>query len=476
MSGNSQTWSAVVQSFENIWGYTQFRYPQGEIIGAILDGQDTVVVMPTGGGKSICFQLPALLQEGLTLVISPLVALMENQVGELLEKNLPAARLHSELSKAERSATLGQIDSRTLRLLYLSPETLLSPVIWEKLRQPQVKINGLILDEAHCLVQWGDNFRPAYRRLGAVRPALLQYKPEGTKIAIAAFTATANPDAQKIMVDVLKLENPRSFLVNPYRDNLHIKARICLSPYCRRKNLLKVVKSHPIESGLVYVRSRKESQYISGWLESHNYRTKPYHAGLSPSDRRYLEKQWLENNLQFIVCTSAFGMGINKPDVRWVIHYQAPLYLCDYLQEIGRGGRDGKETEVVTLMSEPTGWIDKSDRQKENFFRAQSRQQYQQASHMARLIPGEGTVEDISKAYPGGAIVLSLLHSYNSLEWLDPFRYRLTSKKVKNRIGDKEMSNYLYARGCRWAYLLSAFGFKTNTGWRCGHCDNCGRR
>ncbi len=162
-----ESWNHVRAAFQKIWGYEDFRPPQGEIISSLLAQRDALVIMPTGGGKSICFQLPALLQTGLTLVVSPLVALMENQVQELRNRNLPAALLHSELSSHQRWQTLQLLERQQLRLLYLSPETLLNKSVWERLCQPQLKINGLILDEAHCLVQWGETFRPAYRRLGA---------------------------------------------------------------------------------------------------------------------------------------------------------------------------------------------------------------------------------------------------------------------------------------------------------------------
>src|SRR4028119_2488459 len=214
------SWDDIRATFKKIWGYEDFRPPQGEIIRSLLEKQDALIVMPTGGGKSICFQLPALLQTGLTLVISPLVALMENQVQELRQLKLPAALLHSELPIRERKKTLQALERQQLRLLYLSPETLLSAPVWERLCHPRLKINGLILDEAHCLVQWGETFRPAYRRLGAVRPALLKSKPVGTQIAIAAFTATADPSAQKTIQNVLQLQQPKIFLINPYRQNL----------------------------------------------------------------------------------------------------------------------------------------------------------------------------------------------------------------------------------------------------------------
>ncbi|WP_338038835.1 DEAD/DEAH box helicase [Neosynechococcus sphagnicola] len=221
----SLTWEQVRARFQAIWGYSDFRPPQGEIVRCLLSQQDTLVILPTGGGKSVCFQLPALMQSGLTLVVSPLVALMENQIQELRQRKLPAALLHSELSAAARKQVYGALQRQQLRLLYLSPETLLSQPVWERLCQPDLVIHGLILDEAHCLVHWGDSFRPTYRRLGAVRPALLAHKPPGTQLAIAAFTATADPTVQQTIQQILGIEAAAVFRLSPYRNNLYLQVK-----------------------------------------------------------------------------------------------------------------------------------------------------------------------------------------------------------------------------------------------------------
>jgi ATP-dependent DNA helicase RecQ len=306
------SWNHVRAAFQKIWGYKDFRPPQGEIIRSLLAQRDALIIMPTGGGKSICFQLPALLQKGLTLVISPLVALMENQVQELRDRNLPAALLHSELPTHQRHVTLQMLEQQQLRLLYLSPETLLSAPVWERLCQPQLKINGFIVDEVHCLVQWGETFRPAYRRLGAVRPALLKSKPTGTQIAIAAFTATADSAQAQIIQQVLQLKQPVVFRQNPYRQNLHLKVQTIWTPRGRRQQLLKFVRAKPGQAGLVYVRSRRDSESLAQWLSQMGYATAGYHAGLCPDERRSIEASWLKDTSMIIVCTSAFGMGINR--------------------------------------------------------------------------------------------------------------------------------------------------------------------
>lgn len=466
------SWNQICTALKEIWGYEDFRTPQGEIISSLLSQQDALVVMPTSGGKSICFQLPALMQTGLTLVVSPLVALMENQVKELRDRNLPAALLHSELSSQQKWQTLQLLDRQQLRLLYLSPETLLSPKVWEKLCNPQLQINGLILDEAHCLVQWGDTFRPTYRRLGTVRPALLKNKPQGAKIAIAAFTATADIEAQKTITEVLQLRSPATFKQNPYRQNLHLKVQIAWTPKGRKQQLLNVIKAKPEQTGLIYVRTRRDSEHIADWLSNLGYKTAAYHAGLSPEERREIENNWLNSKIPFVVCTSAFGMGINQPHVRWVVHFHAPLLLSEYVQEIGRAGRDGENSIALMLISEPTGWLDSEDKQRQKFFEEKMRSHYSSAQKLAQKLPTQGEVNK------DNAIALSLLHSANQLEWLDPFHYSIDPPiKIKPPAqfpAVQQLVKYLTTKQCRWQFLLNAFGFSSEAlNMRCGHCDNC---
>jgi ATP-dependent DNA helicase RecQ len=478
---DSMSWERVRETFKKIWGYDDFRPPQGEVIRCLLERKDAMIIMPTGGGKSICFQLPALLQTGLTLVVSPLVALMENQVQELRQRKLPAALLHSELSTGERKQILAALEQQKLRLLYVSPETLLSKPVWERLAQPQLKINGLILDEAHCLVQWGDTFRPAYRRLGTVRDALLKDKPAGSKMAIAAFTATADPFAQKTIQNVLQLQQPGIFRLNPYRDNLNLKVQIAWTPCGRKHRLLKFIQARPKQAGLVYVRTRKDSEELAEWLGKKGCTTAAYHAGLHPQERREMERDWISGKVPFVICTSAFGMGINKPDVRWVIHFQPPLLLSEYVQEIGRAGRDGKVSQALLLMSEPTGFLDNGDKQRREFFEGKMRSQQRQAQQLLNKLPKQGNVNEISRKFPEAAIALSLLHSMNKLSWLDPFNYSIQSGKKSQASNQfdaaKQMEKYLQTRQCRWQFLLNAFGFSGEAqNMKCGHCDNCRKR
>ena len=471
-------WQEVEAKFTQIWGYKNFRKPQGEIIQALLLGKDALIILPTGGGKSICFQLPALVRTGLTIVVSPLVALMENQVNQLKHLGLSGALLHGELSKSDRKKTLQAIASQQLSLLYLSPETLLSLPVWEIITQPQLKINGIVLDEVHCLIQWGTTFRPAYRRLGAVRRSLLRHKPPGTKIALAAFTATANPQAQQEIIRALELQQPDRFCVSPYRPNLNLKVQTVWTPRGRKQQMLRFIQARPQQSGLVYVRSRKDSQTLATWFKSQDYAVAAYHAGLVTSDRRQIERDWISGKLQFVVCTSAFGMGIDKPDVRWVVHYHAPELLAEYIQEVGRGGRDGKPATALTLISEATGWLNPEDKQRSQFFQSRLEKQYRQAQQLARQLPRQGAIATI-KEFPQGEIALGILHSLGILTWQDPFHYQIHSDKIsfsssKNSQERRQMQKYLSIKQCRWQYLLTAFGFKRETqGFSCGKCDNC---
>ncbi|MDV3350800.1 ATP-dependent DNA helicase RecQ [Leptothoe sp. LEGE 181152] len=472
------SWQQVEARFKEIWGYDSFRPPQDEVIRTLLAKQDALIVMPTGGGKSICFQLPALLQTGITLVISPLVALMEDQVQELKQRHLAAERIHSALANFEKRKILQQVQQNRLRLLYLSPETLLSKRVWDILCHPQVIINGLILDEAHCLVQWGDTFRPTYRRLGAVRPALLPHKPAGTQIPIAAFTATANPTAQKTICEVLHLQQPQEVKLSPYRSNLNLAVKVVWTPRGRRQAMVQFVKSHPEQAGLIYVRTRRTAEELTQWLRPQGFSVAAYHAGLASEARRRIEAEWIKGNCQFVVCTSAFGMGINHPRVRWVCHYHAPSTLSEYVQEIGRGGRDGKPADALTLVSEPTGWLDSEDKKRWQFFAESARKLQREARQLGKSLAASDHIDEVLRRNGKAATALALLHGQGRLIWQDPFHYQLTveqsSKADKPVDSVKETKQYLFSRKCRWQRLLIQFGCEAEAqNMQCGHCDNC---
>jgi ATP-dependent DNA helicase RecQ len=406
---------------------------------------------------------------------------MENQVQQLRQLGLPGAVLHSELSRSERQKTLAAIAKQELSLLYLSPETLLSLPIWSIITPPEIKITGIILDEVHCLTQWGTTFRPAYRRLGAVRRSLLQHKPTGTKIAIAAFTATADPQAQQEIIQALELKQPETFLISPYRQNLSLKIKTVWTPKGRKQQMLRFIQDHKHQPGLVYVRSRQDSQTLAAWFKSLGYAAAAYHAGLATIARRNIEQSWISGETQFVICTSAFGMGIDKPNVRFVVHYHAPELLAEYVQEVGRGGRDGKPSQALTLISEPTGLLDPVDKQRSQFFTGKLTQQYRQAQQLVKQIPKQGNIAAIKEQYPEGEITLGILHSLGLVSWSDPFNYRQQSSAKtldylakSQKLHQQKMQQYLQTKHCRWQYLLLAFGFSQEAqGFACGSCDNC---
>lgn len=453
---------------KQVWGYSEFRFPQAEIVQAILNRQDALIVLPTGGGKSLCFQLPAIVRSGLTIVISPLVALMENQVQELQQKRIPAALLHSELPGWQRKKVLAAI--ATYRLLYLSPETLLSPPVWEQLINPNLKINSLIVDEAHCLAQWGETFRPVYFRLGAARSTLSTNRE---RIAIAAFTATANPATQATIQRILQLEAPQRFRVSPYRANLTLKVQSVSTPRQRRQKLLEVICAQT-GSGLVYVRSRRDAEELAEWLMQQGHRTAAYHAGLKSIDRRQIEQAWLNDQLRFVVATCAFGLGVNKAATRWVIHYHAPFLMSEYVQEIGRAGRDGKSAIAVLLKS---SWLDPEDRQRWQFFETQERNQTIKAQQLIQKLPQQGNVDVVAREFKGAAIALSMLYRTNQLTWTDPFHYEIQSRQKLSKASlnsTQLMKDYLSTQDCRWGFVLRSFGFEQEAeSFACGHCDNC---
>jgi ATP-dependent DNA helicase RecQ len=234
------------------------------------------------------------------------------------------------------------------------------------------------------------------------------------------------------------------------------------------------------------VRSRREAEELVEWLLQQGFSTAAYHAGLYAGDRRQIEQDWIADRLQFVICTSAFGMGINKSNCRWIVHFHAPLLLSEYVQEVGRAGRDGSPAHALTLISETTGLLDPQDKQRRQFFETQAQKQYRAAQSLIHKLPLQGDITAISKQFPGSAIALSLLHQAGYLDWTDPFHYRLNlgansgtrSPKFSqtNSHAADQMIDYLKVKTCRWQFLLHAFGFAHEAqGFRCGHCDNCRR-
>lgn len=466
-------WQLAQDGLKQFWGYEQFRPQQRDIVTAQLKGQDVLALLPTGAGKSLCFQLPALLSPGLTLVISPLVALMENQVQAL---NRPiAAALHSELTPSQRQKIFKQLELGNLKLLYIAPESLFSEGVWQRLQQSPVALQRVVIDEAHCISQWGSSFRPAYRRLGVIRTALQEQFPT---LAIAAFTATANPQMQADITQVLQLKQPQIFRSSPYRRNLRLMVERVFTPAGRRKRLLNFLQQQGSSSGLIYTRSRRDSEALTSWLQQQRYLTEAYHAGLLPEERRDLEQRWLNGALPFVICTSAFGMGVDKSNCRWVVHFHPPLTLAEYVQEVGRAGRDQLPATALLLASERTGWLDPSDRRRNEGFFKQLRMQQLQALKLRLLLPEQGEIAAVRRKFPQADLALAMMHSIDLVQWDDPFHYRLDKNVALPKLvfpPQIGLDPYLTTPGCRWQFILRDFGFERESqGLRCGHCDRCG--
>lgn len=326
---------------QQYWHHDQFRPMQEEIIQSVLDEKDTLALLPTGGGKSICFQVPALLREGLCLVISPLIALMRDQVDSLNEKNIPSVALHSGLNFFEVKTILQQATHGDFKFLYLSPERLETILFKEYL--PALNISLIVVDEAHCVSQWGYDFRPPYLRIANLRDEL-------PGVPLIALTASATPVVQQDITAKLKFVNGNIFRQSFERPN------VSYSSFCVDSKVNKVIdilKKVP-GSSIVYCNSRRQTKQLAQLLSLQLISSDFYHAGLTQEDRDRKQQAWIGSQTRVMVCTNAFGMGIDKPDVRTVIHYDTPECLENYYQEAGRAGRDGKKSFAVLVYQKET--------------------------------------------------------------------------------------------------------------------------
>ncbi|RSK24020.1 DNA helicase RecQ [Hymenobacter metallilatus] len=321
------------------YGYDSFRPMQEDIIRNVLSGQDTVVLMPTGGGKSVCFQVPAVVQEGVCVVVSPLIALMKDQVEALKANGISAAYINSSVGQSEQNNIAADCLNGYLKLLYVSPEKLLSEGFLTFLRR--LRISMFAIDEAHCISSWGHDFRPEYTQLRVLREQFPQ-------VPIIALTATADRLTQRDIQTQLRLNNPRVFLSSFDRPNLNLIVR---PGQDRVGGILEFLERHPGESGIIYCLSRKQCETLAQKIQVKGVKAGFYHAGMTPNQRAAVQEGFLKDDLQVIVATIAFGMGIDKSNVRWVIHYNLPKNIEGYYQEIGRAGRDGAPGTAVLFYS-----------------------------------------------------------------------------------------------------------------------------
>ena len=355
------------------FGFTSFRPLQEEIIRDSLAGKDVFALLPTGGGKSLCFQLPALARDGLTVVVSPLIALMKDQVDALQASGIAATFLNSSLTQDESRNRLRGLHNGEFKLLYVAPERLMLSGFLEDLKRWNVQL--IAIDEAHCISEWGHDFRPEYRQISQLR----KHFPA---VPFMALTATATGRVREDIVKHLQLREPKCYVASFNRPNLTYRVVAKNKPF---DQLFEFLRARPKESGIVYCLSRKATESVAERLNENGIRAKPYHAGLTPNERSEHQELFLRDNIRVVCATIAFGMGINKPNVRFVVHYDLPKNIEGYYQETGRAGRDGLPGECVLLFSpgdavKQTTFIDEKPNPQE---REIARKQLQQMVHYA---------------------------------------------------------------------------------------------
>jgi len=476
-------------ALQKYFGMPAFREPQGDIIRAVLEGKDTLVVMPTGGGKSLCFQLPALLLPGVTLVVSPLIALMKDQVDALQARGLPAGLLNSSQTLEQQRETLDGIRNRTLKLVYVAPERFRSQSFLNALSKDAISL--FAIDEAHCLSQWGHDFRPDYMRLGEARKAI------GNPPCIA-LTATATPDVQLDIKKSLEMEDAAEFVAGFSRDNLSFKVRQANSDNDKMQALQALIKEH--NTGIIYCATRKSVDAVAGKIEHLTSSVIRYHGGLSDRDRSAAQERFMSGGANIVVATNAFGMGIDRSDIRFVCHYEMPGSVEAYYQEGGRAGRDGKPSVCEMLFSY-------ADKRVQDFFIdganpgkaliaeifdllcAESDAQHEvrlpvddlcdrigrkvnpmAVSTAISVLARQGWIErfDIPGKRLKGTRIKQLGQSGNSLP-IDGQALALKAARDEERL--KTVINFSYAQSCRQKWILDYFGERN--GENCKRCDNC---
>jgi len=462
----------LLQALQERFGFERFRPGQQDAAAAVLEGRDLVAVMPTGSGKSLCFQLPALLLEGTTVVVSPLIALMKDQVDGLRARGIAAAGIHSGLGAAERAAAESDLAAGRLRLVYIAPERLASGAFRAVLAR--LRIARLVVDEAHCISQWGHDFRPDYGRLGGLRGEL--------GVPGAAFTATATPDVRADIARQLGLSDPLEVVTGFERPNLTLAVEACRSRADKASVLERLLRDVG-PPGIIYAATRKNVEIWAEYLEARGLRAGRYHAGLADSERTRVQDDFFAGHLDAIAATNAFGMGVDKKDLRFVAHADVPGSLEAYYQEVGRAGRDGLPSRGVLLFGP-------ADVRTQEFFLAGSNPPeavFRQVWRLLGEVEDDAAIED-SAAAGDAALGMAASTATRLLrraaesrglplgEGEPPIDFAAQADKaVRDRTRLDTMLRYAFGRGCRTRFIYDYFAGAGRRGAipGCGTCDVC---
>ncbi|HWF89071.1 MAG TPA: ATP-dependent DNA helicase RecQ, partial [Pyrinomonadaceae bacterium] len=469
------------RTLREVFNLDKLRPGQAEVIRSVLEGENTLAIMPTGAGKSLCYQLPALHIPGTTVIVSPLISLMKDQVDKLEDAGLEASQLNSALTTQEHAENLEQIKTENSDFIFVTPERFTTAEFLADLRKQT--IDFVVIDEAHCISEWGHDFRPAYLSLGSAVKSL------GSP-PVLALTATATPEVTADIEKQLDIGKLRVIRTGIYRPNLHLEVKRVTNEREKHEELMNVLREHD-GAGIIYCATVKTVDALTDWLKSFDFKIEKYHGRMKASDRKQNQDAFMAGELKAIVATNAFGMGIDKPDIRYVVHYQMPGSLEAYYQEAGRAGRDG-EAALCSLFYQ----LD--DRRTQQFFLGGKHPKFDDilAVYQAmETLPDDAvalsTLQEHANTVAQGKVrvVLSLLKEMKLVKELRGGRFRLLRRDVKraelealSRLSeqktekDKEklerMMQYGQSARCRWRLLHDYFGEEMEEE-RCGTCDNC---